>query len=214
MKSTHLETIYKSFILSQLDYGDVIYAAAPNFILDRLDRFHYQAACSISGVSRGSNTEKTLGILNWTTLYQRRKEHLATLIYKSRHLMTTWYITQLFTRYMITPIRALRDPAEYRVKPSISLSYKKSTIFNSMIIWNSLPAGTRQCESLSKFKSGLRQIYLNSYIITSSHLTLSRREECYLNKLRVDFLLRDHLYKHNWLTLTQSSLCICLMRKN
>ena len=77
LSGKHLETIYQSFLLPLIDYGDIIYHAAPNYALQKLDQIHYQAACIILGCIKGTSTMKTYTILNWTTLTVRRQEHLS-----------------------------------------------------------------------------------------------------------------------------------------
>ena len=64
LTTKHLETIYQSFILPLIDYGDIIYNAAPDYSLLRLDQIHYQAACIVSGCIKGSNKIKVFKNLN------------------------------------------------------------------------------------------------------------------------------------------------------
>ena len=52
-------TIYKSFIRSQLDYGDIIHDKAfNNFFHAKLASFQCNAALAITGAIRGSSVEK------------------------------------------------------------------------------------------------------------------------------------------------------------
>ena len=53
-----------------------------------------------------------------------------------------------------------------------------------------------------------------NYVIPSSDLVLIRREESLFNKLRVDFLLRDHIFNHNWHAVANSLKCPCGTNKN
>ena len=52
-------TIYKAFMRSHLDYGDMIYDEAHNKTFhQKLESFQYNACLALSGAIRGSSREK------------------------------------------------------------------------------------------------------------------------------------------------------------
>ena len=54
-----LITIYKSFIRSHLDYGDIIYDQAYNVSFhQKIESIQYNAALAITGAIRGTSREK------------------------------------------------------------------------------------------------------------------------------------------------------------
>ena len=65
--------IYKTFISSHLDYGDVIYDHAFNeSFLQCLESVQYNAAITITGATRGTSLEKLFQELGLETLKSRR----------------------------------------------------------------------------------------------------------------------------------------------
>ena len=68
-----LLTIYKSFIMPNLDYGDVIYDQHyNNSFHQKLESILYVAALAITGAIRGSSREKLYQELGLESLKQRR----------------------------------------------------------------------------------------------------------------------------------------------
>ena len=68
-----LVTIYKSFIRSYLDYGDILYDQMfNNSFHDKLKLIQYNAALAITGAITGSSREKPYQELGFESLQQRR----------------------------------------------------------------------------------------------------------------------------------------------
>ena len=71
-----LDQIYKLYVRSHSDYGDIIYHRYdPEFKLEftkRLESTQYSAALTVSGAWRGTSTDRLYGELCWEILYYRR----------------------------------------------------------------------------------------------------------------------------------------------
>ena len=68
-----LLTIYKSFIRSHLDYGDITYDKAFNKSFHaKLESLQYKTTLEITGAIRGSSTEKISEELGVESLKSRR----------------------------------------------------------------------------------------------------------------------------------------------
>ena len=68
-----LLTIYKSFVKSHLDYGDVIYEQPNNSSLsDKIESIQYNAVVAITGTIRGTSKEKLYQELGPESLRNRR----------------------------------------------------------------------------------------------------------------------------------------------
>ena len=64
-----LITIYKSFIRSHLDYGDIIYDQAYNISIDqKIESIQYSAILAITGTIRGTSREKLCHELGFESL--------------------------------------------------------------------------------------------------------------------------------------------------
>ena len=65
--------IYKSFIITHFDYGDIIYDLAYNVSFhQKLESIQYNSALAITGAVRGTSTEKLYNVLGLETLEKRR----------------------------------------------------------------------------------------------------------------------------------------------
>ena len=68
-----LITIYKSFIRSHLDHGDIIYDQDYNVpFQQKLESIQYNAALAITGAIRGASREKFYQELGFESLVSRR----------------------------------------------------------------------------------------------------------------------------------------------
>ena len=68
-----LLTIYKCFVRTHLDYGDIIYDEAfNNSFHQKIESLQYNAALAITGAIRGTSREKIYQELGLESLQQRR----------------------------------------------------------------------------------------------------------------------------------------------
>ena len=146
-----LITIYKSFIRSHLDYGDILYAQAfNNSFHERLKSIQYNAALAITGAIRGSSREKFYQELGFESLQQRWWYRKLCLFYK--------IIKKQSPKYLFELIPTARQTYMTRCKKSIPLlnvkhDYFKNYFFPSTIIeWNNLDSNIRNSENLALFK--------------------------------------------------------------
>ena len=66
-------TIYKCFVRTHLDYGDIIYDQAfNNSFHQKIESLQYNAALAITGTIRGTSKEKNDQELGLESLQQRR----------------------------------------------------------------------------------------------------------------------------------------------
>ena len=78
-----LTTIYKSFVRSKLDYGDIIFEKAYNNSLQqRLESLQYKKLLTITGSIKDSSTEKPYQELGFESFQIRRWFLKHCLIYK------------------------------------------------------------------------------------------------------------------------------------
>ena len=69
----NLVTIYKAFVRSRLDYGDILYDQVfNNSFHDRLESIQYNACLAITGAIRGTSREKLYQELGLEPLRLRR----------------------------------------------------------------------------------------------------------------------------------------------
>ncbi len=201
LKSSHLNTIYRSFIVPHFDYGDVLYASANVETLKQLDKLHYRAALLVSGCIQGSNSIKVLRILNWQSLESRRSERQQIYMFKAMQLVVPDYVASIFNRYKpnLLTARTLRDIKPFRFPANSSSKLRSSPAFRLMSTWNNLSATLRNLPTLSQFKSKICHKFSADRIVSTMMIkNINRKEELCLNRLRVDLLLKSQLFSHNF----------------
>ncbi len=98
-----LETMYKAYVRSQLEYGDVIYHHPPlvgnhraiynlNELMTKVESVQYRAALVTTGAWKGTSKEKLYKELGWESLSQRRWQRRMTLFCKIINDQTPAYL--------------------------------------------------------------------------------------------------------------------------
>ena len=136
--------LYKSVILPNIDYGDIIYEATNTANLMKLQRLQNQCL-RICARSRDliPTTELhcryKVGILE-----SRRQGHLNNYMFKQQN--NTDLIDQLIIR-----TRA-HDGTLFKVEYPYLEKYKQSTFYHGTLLWNDLSSATRNIASYTSFK--------------------------------------------------------------
>ena len=147
-----LLTIYKCFVRTHLDYGDIIYDQAfNNSFHQKIESLQYNAALAIRGAIRGTSREKIYQELGLEPLQQRRWYRKLCLFFKV-------YKNQC-PKYLFDIIPQSNCP--YRTRnalniPHINVKHQffKNSYFPSTIIeWKKLDSNIRNSEKLQIFKS-------------------------------------------------------------
>ena len=104
-----LLTIYKSFIIPHLYYGDIIYEKAYNSSFHQnLEKIQYNSALAITGAIRGTSKEKLYQELELESLEKRRWYQKLCYFYKIFNKQSPTYLLNIismsnrsyFTRYV------------------------------------------------------------------------------------------------------------------
>ena len=91
-----LVTTYKSFILSQLEYADVVYDQPSNqSFCDKLETIQYNVALEITGAVRGTSKEKLYQELGLEYLSSRRWFKRLCLLHKILKTKSPVYLLNL-----------------------------------------------------------------------------------------------------------------------
>ena len=182
-----LLTIYKCFVRTHLDYGDIIYDQAfNNSFHQKIESLQYNAALAITGAIRGTSREK---------IYQE-------LAYRKLCLFFKVYKNQC-PKYLFDIIPQSNCP--YRTRnalniPHINVKHQffKNSYFPSTIIeWNKLDSNIRNSETLNIFKSKiLKFIRPTANSIFGCHNPIGVK---LLTRLRLGLShLRKHKFKHSF----------------
>ena len=147
-----LITIYKSFIRSHLDYGDIIYDQAYNISIDqKIESIQYSAILAITGTIRGTSREKLCHELGFESLVSRRWYCKLCCFYKVFKTQSPRYLFEVIPTAKRAYITRNNDKLpHFKVKHN----YFKSYFFSSTVIeWNRVDLDIRNSESLTSFKS-------------------------------------------------------------
>ena len=91
-----LITIYKSFIRSILDYGDILYDQPYNgSVTNRIESIQYNAALAITGSIRGTSRDSLYSELGLESLQSRRWLRKLCIFYKIFHNKSPQYLFNL-----------------------------------------------------------------------------------------------------------------------
>ena len=149
-----LMTMYKTFVRSHLDYGDIIYDQAYNETFhQKLESIQYNACLALSGAIRGSSREKIYHELGLESLHRRRWYRKLCLFYK--------IFKENKPVYLFNLIPTKNSNYNTRNTDKITLfhtehNFFKNSFFPSTVIeCNKLDSNLRSPTSLSVFKKNL-----------------------------------------------------------
>ncbi|CAH1798195.1 unnamed protein product, partial [Owenia fusiformis] len=186
-----------------------LYGSASLALLAKLDKLHYQAGVICAGVLHGSDTSKVFQCLNWKTLSQRRNEKNVRIMFKINKRNVAQYICDIFDKYKNPATRLLRHSMPYNIPTNVSIRLLKAPVLNIIKQWNNLSQLIRELPTISSFKNAVRSTILpNINFIPTTKLNLTRSNEKILNRLRVDFFLKEHFFSHNFIGVTDNK-CPC-----
>ena len=201
-----LLTIYESFILPHLDYGDIIYDQSHNTsFLQRLESLQYSLALAITGAIHGTSKEEHYNELGLESLQNRWWYRKLSFLYNIISNQSPSYLFNVISRKNTS--RPTRGSDKI---PFLGAEYNffQNNYFSATIKeWNRLDIDIRKSDSISIFKKGIL-----SFItplpnkVSNSHkvqgLKLLTRLWLGLSYLRYNKL------KHNFLD-TINPLCSC-----
>ena len=147
-----LLTIYKCFVRTHLDYGDIIYdEALNNFFHQKNEYLQYNAAFAITGAIRGTSGKKNYQELGLESLQQRRWYRKLCLFFKIYKNQCPKYLFDIISQ----------SNCQYRTRNAQNIShinvkhqfFKKSCLPSAIIEWNKLDSNIRNSGTLNIFKS-------------------------------------------------------------
>ena len=146
-----------SFVLSRLDYCNSLLAGLPECKLKRLQLVQNHAARLVTKSRIRDHISPILHDLHWLPVQKRINYKISTIAYQCLHdPLYPEYLRDCVTPYV--PSRSLRSSQQnLLVKPKIKISYGERTLmYQSALVWNSLPENIKSAESLPSFKKKLK----------------------------------------------------------
>ena len=154
-----LVNIYRAFVRSHLDYGDIIYDNSSNATFSQMiESVQYKTALAITGAIHGSSRDKLYQQLAFESLHDRRWFRKLCLYYKIRNNMCPLYLTELLPimKSSCYSLRLNRAPTV----PNFRTERFKSTFSPSCSSnWNQLDPNIQNSSSIEVFKRALYMIH-------------------------------------------------------
>ena len=151
-------TLACAFVLSKLDYCNILLAGSPLYLINKLQKVQNSAARLVLKASKRNHATPLLKTLHWLPIQSRINYKLSTLCFNFFSGSSPSYISDLLSVY--TPSRQLRSSSDHRLLciPRIrSRTYGERTFsFRAATQWNSLPFDLRHSETLPSFKRALK----------------------------------------------------------
>ena len=161
LSRTSIDYLYKTLVLSLLDYGDVLYDGCAQQQADTLNALQSRAARIVSGCLQSSNTENLLNNeLGWETLVRRRHRHKLCLLYKTINGLAPEYLYELLPLTRSSGAYSLKNPLNFKLYPCKTAKFKSSYFPASVSSWNSLPTGVKKIPTYSAFSNALKRMSL------------------------------------------------------
>ena len=156
-----LKTLVSAFVVSRLDYCNVVYAGLPQVQLRRLQLAFNGAARLIYGENRRCSISPLLKSLHWLRVEERITYKLCLTVYKALNGKAPACISELCT-LDLEERRALRSRAHSANKLVEPNRANKSNFFERAfsvagpVTWNRLPLNVRQNQTESSFRNALK----------------------------------------------------------
>ena len=160
------EKLIHAFITSRLDNGNSLLYGLPDYLTNKLQRIHNTAARILTLSKKFDHITPTLRDLHWLPVKNRIIFKILLLTFRCLHGTAPAYLSGLLHPYL--PVRSLRSSNSLllKVQKTRTKSYGDRAFQNSAPkLWNSLPISIRQCETLTSFKSDLKNhLFKESYL--------------------------------------------------
>ena len=152
-----LVNIYRAFVVSHLDYGDIIYDNSSNATFSQMiESVQYNAASAITGAIHGFSRDKLYKELGFESLHDRRWFRKLCFYYKIRHNMCPLHLTDLLP-ILKTCCYSLR------LKRAPTVPNFRTELFKSTFSPPTLPIGT---DLIPIYKIILQLKFLNEHYFT------------------------------------------------
>jgi hypothetical protein len=151
-----LESIYCYFIRPKMEYGSELFAGAPNYILDKLDKIEYNAIRIITGGTINASRTKLKLEYGKELLYERRNNQALISLYKIITYKTPSYLNEILDSFKVNRPYNLRNDYTYYPYPIRHKTHNRSFFPFAIRLWNSLDPSLRNAPSLNIFKTSIK----------------------------------------------------------
>ena len=152
-----LKTLFvRCYVLSRLDYCNVLYLGLPESKLKKLQNVQNVAPRFVFNQPRFSRTSELMKKLHWLPIKQRIQYKAGCLMHKVKHGKPPTYLKDLFQLNSSSSNPSRRELFQV---PAVKTNYEKRAFMNSgCYYWNSLPSYVRNESNYKCFKTMLKTL--------------------------------------------------------
>jgi hypothetical protein len=199
-----LDTIYNSFIRPKMEYGNILFAGAPKYILDKLNKIEIEAIKIITGATKGTSHAKLYIEYGKASILKRRNLNVICMLHKIHNNAAPKYLTDILCKYRHNDTYNLRSNLSYRPPHCRLTVFSRSFFPYAIKQWNQLPESTRSIKTISALKRELNPKNANQIIYYYG----SRWANIHHARLRMHCsALNSDL--HHYLHVRNNSICSC-----
>ena len=144
--------IFKTMVLSLIEYGDIVYSGTALLNLNKIDRLFYRGLRICMGNNGIYDREDLCNECKLSNLSKRRDLHILLFMHKQSSKVDLLKPCHIVTRLHSAPVF-------WQYKPS-SEKARMNILYRGASLWNSLPANVRNL-NFKEFKTLQRGIYLS-----------------------------------------------------
>ena len=203
-----LDVLYKSLVRSSLEYADVVWDGCSESDSNLLESLQIESARLVTGAMKGTNRVSLLRDVSWVELSERRKMHKLFLMYKLVNKLAPSYLSNLCPAFVSErSCYSLRSGNDLCLPYVRTERHKKSFLFSTTQLWNSLPSEVRMSSSLSIFKNNASK-FMKFPTCNYLFFTGDRAASIFHTRLRLNFsALNYDLFKRNCSVSSACALC-------
>jgi hypothetical protein len=157
------EHLIHALITTKLDYANAVLYGLPNNLLRKLQRVQNIAARIVTYTPRTAHITPVLQSLHWLPVQARIDFKICLVVFKCLHGRGPEYLRELLL--LRHPPRDLRSVPPLEVPISRSAIAERAFGFAAPKLWNSLPQGLRETDSIDVFKKRLK-----TFLFTKTYL--------------------------------------------
>lgn len=203
-----LNQLYFSYLRPLVEYASIVWDGCTVYEQQQLERFQYEAARIVTGLTRSVSIENLMSEIGWLSLYDRRQFQKLVTMYKIVNGIAPEYLCNL-----LPPLVTERTVYNLRNADNISTMNRRTEIFaksfipSGSLLWNNLPLQIRSETSINSFKLKLKQSIYISPQIPKYFIHGKRVESVFHCRIRNNCSnLNKDLYDNH---LKESPLCNC-----
>lgn len=185
LKRKTLNQLYISYLRPLVEYASVVWDGCTVGEKQQLERFQYEAARIVTGLTRSVSIENLMSEIGWLPLSDRRKFQKLVIMFKMYNGIAPEYLCNL-----LPPLVNERTTYNLRSGENISLLRKRTEVFSRSFIpsgielWNNLPQSIRSVNTVEIFKSKLKENMFSVPKIPRYFIQGTRVESVYHCRIR------------------------------